>query len=245
MCPPYSCSFATALVASSLLLAGCDQGRSDFERFESMIAQHWDNDRQAREDARLELDYASRHPRRAMSYIPVENPNVEGRLFAILNYTELGFDGPIQRLSLHRFRASQIDSSIVHEFFFLLEAQEWNDENIDLTYLTKIDESDVRINPNCSMYWRWHGDHYEGSTKKGRCVTSSFTEEPILVEGHGELWPDKVVRHDANYSLAGERLPTPGGASPEIFDRVDRTVYKPEALLENIDAVRAEIGDHR
>ncbi|MGI9235094.1 MAG: CpcT/CpeT family chromophore lyase [Woeseiaceae bacterium] len=229
------------VIASGYFIVSCAGEPTDFERFERMIAGHWDNDRQAQEDTRLGLDYFNRHPRRAMTYIPIENENIEGRLFGILNYTEDGFKGPVQRLSLHRFRWSQAEKSIIHEFFFLEEPRVWNDETIDLVYLTLIGESDVRINTKCAMHWRWHSDHFEGATKRGSCVTSSFTTEPILVEGHGELWPEKIVRHDANYSLEGEHLPTAGGASPEIFDRVARTTYKPEGLINSIEAVKATL----
>jgi len=234
--------FLAIFVAAYMLTGACGAELSEFERFERMIAGHWDNEMQAREDVRLGLDYTDLHPRRAMTYIPIENPNIEGRLFAILNYAEQGFEGPLQRLSLHRFRWSETDRSIVHEFFFLREPREWSDDNIELAYLTTIDESDVRINSRCAMYWRWRGDHFEGATKKGSCVTSSFTATPVRVEGHGELWHDRIIRHDANYSLEGERLPTPGGASPEVFDRVSRSSYKPEGLLERINAVRAEVA---
>lgn len=230
------------LVASCFLASSCAGGPTEFERFERMITGHWDNDRQAQKDARLGLDYFNRHPRRAMTYIPIENDKIEGRLFGILNYSEEGFEGPARRLALHRFRWSQIEESIVHEFFFLLAPREWSEENINFTFLTTIDESDVRINTKCAMHWHWLGDHFEGATKKGSCITSSFTTEPILVEGHGELWPDKIVRHDANFSLEGEQLPTPGGASPEIFERVTRTIYQPEGLLDGIDAVKATLA---
>lgn len=239
---PVARLFFAIFGAVCLLTGGCDAEESEFARFERMIASHWDNERQAREDARLGLDFAHRHPRRAMTYIPIENPNIEGRLFAILNYAEQGFDGPLQRLSLHRFRWSETDRGIVHEFFFLREPRERSDDNIELAYLTTIDESDVRINSSCAMYWRWQGDHFEGATNQGSCVTSSFTATPVRVEGHGELWDDRIVRHDANYSLDGERLPTAGGASPEVFDRVSRRSYRPEGLLERINAVRAEVA---
>ena len=82
-------------------------------------------------------------------------------------------------------------------------------------------ESDVRINRDCAMYWHKVGDHFEGGTRKGQCITSSFTPEPILVEGHGELHGKLLIRHDQNFSLAGAPLPVPGGATPERFDKIN------------------------
>lgn len=96
-----------------------------FDHFRCLVSGHWDNVQQAEADATLDKDEQNRHPRRAMTYIPVRNPNLDGQLFAILNYTELGFDGPLQRVSLHRFKWLASERSIVHEFFFLKDAERW------------------------------------------------------------------------------------------------------------------------
>lgn len=192
---------------------------SEFDAFRCNLAGHWDNVAQASADAAAGADYANLHPRRAMTYVPVTNPDLEGQLFAIRNFTEQGFSGPISRVSLHRFRPE--GDTIVHEFMFLLDKERWGDLSQDLEALTRITEADVRINRDCAMYWRSAGDHFEGATIKGQCVTSSFTPEPILVEGHGELYRDRLIRHDQNFSLSGEPLPVPGGATPERFDKID------------------------
>lgn len=216
-------------------------GPGGLDHFRCLASGHWDNQVQAAQDVAAGRDDANRHPRRAMTYVPVRNPNIEGQLFAILNYTEPGFDGPLQRVSLHRFRWSDKDNGIVHEFFFLADAERRGNLAEDLGPLTRIRESDVRINENCAMYWRWQGDHYAGATRTGQCITASFTEAPILVEGHGELWPGKLVRHDRNFTLDGEPLPVPGGASPEVFDKVARDDIRPARLRTQIADVAANL----
>jgi len=208
-----------------------------FDHFRCLVSGHWDNVQQAEADATLDKDEQNRHPRRAMTYIPVRNPNLDGQLFAILNYTELGFDGPLQRVSLHRFRWLASERSVVHEFFFLKDTERWGKLGEDLRPLTRLRESDARVNENCVMYWHWQGDHFEGATRTGRCITSSFTAEPILVEGHGELWPAKLVRHDQNFTLDGESIAIPGGASPEIFDKVTEAGLQHVARTARIAAV--------
>ena len=186
-----------------------------FDAFRCWLSGSWDNAKQAEADIRNGATGSALHPRRAMTYVPIVNPAIEGQLFAILNFGELGFDGPLTRVALHRFRPAK--DAIVHEFMFLIDKARWGDLGTDLAPLRRLVEDDVRVNSDCAMRWHWAGDHFEGSTAEGRCITSSFTPEPIRVEGHGELWRDKLVRHDRNYSLAGEALPVPGGETPEVF----------------------------
>jgi uncharacterized protein YbjT (DUF2867 family) len=45
------------------------------KRFSCGLTGHWDNVRQARRDAAADLDDANRHPRRAMTYVPVAGGN--------------------------------------------------------------------------------------------------------------------------------------------------------------------------
>ena len=203
-----------------LILAGTPvAAQPDFDAFRCGLAGTWDNVDQAEADRRAGHSGTARHPRRAMIYVPIDNPAIAGQLFAIKNYTEEGTDGPISRVSLHRFRPD--GDRVVHEFMFLRDKERWGDLSKDLSALTGLTEQDVRINTDCAMLWHWAGDHFAGSTVEGRCVTSSFTPEPIRVEGHGELWPDRLVRHDRNYDLDGNALPIPGGDSPEVFLKLD------------------------
>lgn len=228
----------TALYCLMLLpMSALSENVGGLDHFRCLASGHWDNLRQVEQDIAADKDASNRHPRRTMTYIPISNPNLEGQLFAILNYTTLGFDRPVQRVSLHRFRWSAGEGSIVHEFFFLKDARRWGNLTEDLSPLMRIRESDARFNENCAMHWRWQGDHFEGATRVGQCITSSFTEEPILVEGHGELWPTKLVRHDQNFTLDGQYIAIPGGASPEIFARVTGEGSQPTALTEQIAAV--------
>lgn len=105
------------LILSSTAVGAVENGSLD--QFRCMILGAWDNVGQAQNDAKRELDPQNRHPRRAMLYIPVANPDTPGQLFAILNYTEAGFDGPVERVSLHRFRQADDGATILHEFLFL------------------------------------------------------------------------------------------------------------------------------
>ena len=230
--------FKTSLYCLTLLPAialPADPGT--LAQFRCLASGHWDNVAQAEADIAAGQAESNRHPRRAMTYVPVRNPHLDGQLFAILNYTERGFDGPLQRVSLHRFRWSADDQQIVHEFFFLKDVARWGDLAADLGPLTRIRDRDVRVNESCAMYWRWQGDHFEGATRAGQCITSSFTEEPILVEGHGKLWPDKLVRHDQNYTLQGAAIAIPGGASQEVFDKLAVPPAQPPGLSAQIAAI--------
>lgn len=236
----------TILLAVYPLFAACaasgNKPAGDFDEFRCRISGHWDNVVQASEDAKTEPDESRRHPRRAMSYIPVANENIEGQLFAILNYGEEGFEGELNRVSLHRFRPVET-GEIVHEFMFLLGPRSPDDLKQDLVVLTQLGEKDLRINHACAMRWSRRGKFYAGSTSKGRCVTSSFTESPIVVEGHGELYADRLVRHDQNFSLSGESLPIPGGQSPEVFDRTVRPAYPDAKMYQSIELVRSTVCD--
>lgn len=214
---------------------------ADLDKFACLVAGHWDNVRQAEADARGQLPDRDRHPRRAMTYIPIANPHMEGQLFAIQNYGERGFDGPMTRVSLHRFRPASDEDAIVHEFLFLLEPEAFGELSSDPGPLARLQETDVRINADCAMYWYRGDDNFTGSTRKGKCITSSFTETPILVEGRGELSSGRLLRHDQNFQLDGEPIPLAGGATPELFDKVARTGYEGGRVPPEIAAVTAEL----
>ena len=57
---------------------------------------------------------------------------------------------------------------------------------------------------------------YAQDSDKG-LATFVVREEPIRVDGHGVLLPDRLERHDRNLTLTGDEIPQPGGQSPEIF----------------------------
>lgn len=233
-----------SLIIACLVLAGTARAgdSADLKRFLCAIAGTWDNKRQAETDLVLSLDESNRHPRRAMHYIPVANPHIEGQLFAILNYSTDGLDGPVDRVSLHRFRWSGEIQRIVHEFIFLNDPDRWGDLKNDLAPLAKIEPADTRFNDDCAMYWLWSGDHFEGATVPGQCLTDSFTDEPVLVEGHGELWDPRLIRHDQIFTLYNEPIPVPGGASPEIFERATLTSANVDTQPKNAAAIEADLN---
>lgn len=209
---------------------------NDFHEFRCLLTGQWDNLNQAKVDIERNLDAADRHPRRAMTYVPVRNSNIEGQLFAILNYTDEGFSGDVSRVALHRFRPGS-DGKIIHEFMFPRDRAALGDLVNDLTPLTKLTEADVTINALCAMTWQKVGDHYEGSTTQGQCVTSSFTDTPILIEGHGELFTDLLLRHDQNFDLDGNALPVAGGGLPERFDKQKGLAALPPGLATRLESI--------
>ncbi|RMF96233.1 MAG: hypothetical protein D6727_08905 [Gammaproteobacteria bacterium] len=180
----------------------------------------WDNIVQVRAEADAALPETQRHARYAMRYQPIAAPAFDGQLFAIHNYGAQGFAGPLRRISLHRFYTGE-DGVIVHEFLFLRHPEYWAPLAGRLHELRDLQPADVRSNPDCRMYWHWQEDHYEGRTEPGRCITQSFTDAPIRVEGHGKLWPHCLLRHDLNLTLNGEIIPRPGGETPELFRKLD------------------------
>lgn len=213
------------------------------DRFRCMMTGSWDNFEQAEHDTSANKPMDQRHERRAMTYIPVQNDNIEGQLFGILSYGEEGFSGPLGRLAMHRFRRSDAENAILHEFFFLNDKGKWGDDVLaDLERLTSISEQDVRINQTCAMRWRWTGDRFVGATNKGQCLTSSFTENTILVEGYGELSAETLLRHDQNFDTDGNRLPVQGSDTPELFKSVGRDVYLPSGLKSKIEQVSASLS---
>ena len=209
---------AIVFLAVLAVAPGVYAAQPGFDEFRCWLAGSWDNVEQATADIRNGVEEPLRHPRRAMTYVPVASAAIRGQLFAIRTYTDQGIAGPLSRVSLHRFRPA--GDLIVHEFMFLHDKARWGNLGADLASLEALTEDDVRINDDCAMFWRWADDHFEGSTVEGRCITSSFTPEPIRIEGHGELWPGRLVRHDRNFTLTGESLPVPGGDTPEVFLKV-------------------------
>lgn len=236
----------TVLLVSVLFVttspANANDGNALFNQFRCMLTASWDNEKQAKKDVANNIKPFDQHEWRSMTYVPILNDEIEGQLFGILNYNKTGFKGSATRLSTHRFRWSAQDNAIVHEFFFLKEKGDWG-ENVqnDLKRLTRITEDDVTINSTCAMRWQWQGDHFSGSTETGKCITSSFTEAPILIEGHGELFSGQLRRHDQNFDLEGNALPVKGGKSAELFDRVNRQHY-PAGMKETIIQVSTPLS---
>ena len=104
---------------------------------------------------------------------------------------------------------------------FIKNKEKFGPRAEDLASLADLGWDDVRTNPGCTMYWQWQGDHFQGATREGECVTSSFTPEPIRIEAKGELWPNRLIRHDVNMTLEGEVIPRDGGETPEVFIKAD------------------------
>lgn len=208
----------------TLLLVGCAAERKlehqHFDLMMSWLAGKWDNGQQVEAEIAAALPEFDRHLHYAMHYVPLQTPGMDGQVFAIRSFNEGGFDGPLTRVALHRFRWLDSSQEIEHEFLFLLDPGEFGDLKSSLDSLATLGENDVRVNPKCRMYWRWLGDHFDGRTRKGQCITSSYTPTSILVEGHGVLRADELLRHDMNFELSGQVRPRQGGASPERFRKI-------------------------
>lgn len=195
----------------------------DLELFASWISGGWDNVAQVEREIRGNVSEGNRHDRLAMYYTEVVTPDVRGRTFAIENYSDgEGFAGELTRISLHRFMLSEAADSIIHEFMFLKDKALLESLAGNLNLLSGINEDDFSARVGCRMYWHWQGDRFEGRTKKGACVTNSFTDRTITVEGHGILEPNRILRHDRNYEMTGEEIPRRGYKSEEIFNRVSK-----------------------
>lgn len=206
-----------------VVLTGCAASvdeNSDDTQFELMmrwLTGKWDNAQQVEAEVETALPEFDRHLHYAMHYVPVDAPGMEGQVFAIKSYNEGGFSGPLTRVALHRFRWREASREIEHEFLFLHNPQQFGDLRKSLDALRGLSEEDVRVNPQCRMYWHWEGDHFDGRTREGQCITSSYTPTKILVEGHGILKANELLRHDRNFELTGEVRPRQGGATPERF----------------------------
>ena len=188
-----------------------------FRQFVSWFTGRWDNVEQVQAELAEGVAVAERHERYAMNYVPVDTGNIDGVVFAIHNYGSEGFAGELNRISLHRFSFRRDTNEVFHQFLFLREPEKFSLVPERLDELKELRWSDVRTNAGCAIYWRWNGDYFAGSTKPKACITSSYTPEPIVVEGSGELWATKLVRHDRNFRLDGSEIIRNGGATPEVF----------------------------
>jgi len=217
--------FCNATQASTTSTVADQQSESlseeDLAQFASWIAGSWDNVKQVQSEIQKGLPEEDRHHRYAMRYTEIETPAVRGRTFAIENYEEGdGLAGAIARVSLHRFMLSDARDNIIHEFLFLKD-QTFRDKLIgNLDSLEDITEDDFRVRKGCRLYWRWTGNSFEGQTKTGACITSSYTDREITVEGSGILEFNRLRRHDRNFELSGEEISRPGHKTKEVFDRI-------------------------
>lgn len=192
-----------------------------FRQFVTWFTGRWDNIAQVEAEAGQGVADTERHERYAMHYVPIETGDIDGVVFAIHNYGREGFAGELSRISLHRFSFRHDTDEVFHQFLFLRDPDKFALDPARLDELTALRWSDVRTNAGCAIHWRWNHGHFAGRTKPGACVTSSYTPEPIVVEGSGELWADRLVRHDRNFRLDGTEIARNGGQSPEVFRKLN------------------------
>lgn len=214
--------FNPLLALCLFLVAGCSDllAPNDLNRFSQWIAGEWTNEKQINAFIAQGLPKNERPPRYAMRYTLVEAPAIEGRLFAIENYDGgAGFSGPISRVSLHRFMLSEDGSTILHEILFLKDEAFRKRLTTSLAPLSDIKPDDIRVREDCRLYWIWDGASFEGATKPGACVTNSYTDRDITVEGFGALMEDQLIRHDRNFEMTGEEIPRPGYEVADTFTR--------------------------
>ncbi len=190
-----------------------------FDRFVYFLEGRWDNLRQVEKEALSDLAVDQRHRRYPMHYVRVDAGEIDGVVFAIHNYDQDGFHGDLRRISLHRFTWSKVHDHIVHEFLIIKDPDRFGPFDGRLDLLKQLTWNDVRTDPSCNMYWSWNVNHFEGKTVPGLCVTSSFTENPIRIEAHGELYASRLIRHDQNFTMEGREIKREGSQSPEIFDK--------------------------
>jgi len=123
-------------------------GRGDLDQFAAWLEGVWETETAAR------------------SYAPVDAPQMEGRLFALLRYGDAGLGGPVRAVSLRRFR-EDADGVIINDFLYVKDAARWGDLTADLSALAALTEDDVRSNPGCTMTWRREGATFVGATTPG------------------------------------------------------------------------------
>lgn len=187
----------------------------------SWLVGSWDNIAQVEGEIKAGVPPEQRRQRYAMRYTEIKAPAIKGRIFAIENYDDgNGFKGSLQRISLHRFMLSDDKSAILHEILFLKDKAFRKSLIGNLKPLENITEDDIRSRADCRLYWAYADDRFEGATKKGACVTNSYTDRDITVEGMGQLDADHLVRHDRNFEMSGEEIPRAGYKIADKFDRV-------------------------
>ena len=186
-------------------------------RFVQWMTGGWDNVAQVNGERYAGVADDSRRPRYAMKYVPAKTANIAGTVFAIHNYGEDGFQGSLQRIALHRFSWLKKEQQILHQFLFVKDADRFGPFEKRLNLLANLNWEDVKTNESCNMRWNWVDNHFEGATTPGACITSSFTKTPIRVEGKGQLWPDRLLRWDRNFTLEGDEIKREGGDTQEVF----------------------------
>lgn len=193
----------------------------DMDRLSDWLVGNWDNVAQVQQEIKAGLAADEQRQRYAMRYTEIEASQVKGRIFAIENYDDgTGFKGEMQRVSLHRFMLSDDKQNIIHEILFLKDKAFRKSLIGNLKPLENITEDDIRSREDCRLYWTWTGERFEGATKKGACVTNSYTDRDITVEGQGILEANRLMRHDRNFEMSGEEIPRPGYKEKDVFDRV-------------------------
>lgn len=194
---------------------------NDLNKFTSWLVGRWDNIAQVQAEIDSGVAESDRRHRYAMQYTAIQAPSIQGRLLAIENYDDgRGFEGDMQRVSLHRFMLSEDSHFILHEILFLKDEAFRKSLAVSLKPLEMITEDDIRARESCRLYWKWTGKRFEGATQQGACVTNSYMDRNITVEGLGVLEPNRLMRHDRNFEMSGEEIPHPGHETADKFIRV-------------------------
>ncbi len=195
----------------------------DLDLFASWIVGSWDNLEQVEKEIADGVEEENRRHRYAMQYTEIDLPHIDGKVFAIENYDDSrGFEGEMVRVSLHRFYLTEDKSEIQHQIMFFKDKAFRDNLKTDLAPLKGITLADLRSREECSLYWTWTGERFEGATRKGECVTNSYTDRDITVEGAGVLSSTMLSRHDRNFEMTGEEIARPGYETPEVFRKINR-----------------------
>ena len=211
------------LCLCGLIVAACqtpmpENSAPELTTFTAWISGEWDNKAQVEEDKENGVPKNGLRARYAIRYTPVDNSNFKGQLIAIENYDDgQGLSGTMERVSLHRFALSHEKSQIFHDILFLKDKGFRKSLINGLAPLNNITFDDIRFREDCRLYWTWTGEHFEGATQKGHCVTNSYTDRDITVEGSGRLEKGRLTRHDRNFEMNGTEIKRPGYKSADIF----------------------------
>jgi hypothetical protein len=167
-----SCSLtATTIKTSSLTSEEARLTEQNLDLLVSWVVGKWDNIAQIKEQISQGIPEEERRKRYAMTYNGIVAPRVKGRLIAIENYDDgRGFEGSMERVSLHRFMLSENNDAIIHEILLIKDKAFRKSLIGNLSPLKHITENDFKSKKECRLYWQWTGERFEGVTKKrGLC----------------------------------------------------------------------------
>lgn len=190
-----------------------EQGKSvaatlqvDFERFMAWFPGEYDNHEQAWQD---QIDLKEGLIEQVHEHIhhifhQVSAPAIGDHIFFVKQYMD-GDPSKVYRQRLYRFTRNEAEQAIELEIFVFKDEAAYADGHLGADIFHALSLEELRATPGCSVYWRFNGEHFDGTMKPEACsFVSQRSGKRIIISDTLKLTEDEIWISDKAVDENGE-----------------------------------------